>query len=159
MSLPARKTATVNDAPSETWTPGFVSGPNADEINKWVKETWENVGDLRDFNLFPTDVLVAHFERTKLPGSTLFAARQTKTEDRFQGKVGLILKLGTQAYVDAIDAKFHGFSPRAGDWAVYKNTDGREMDIVAAGKVTKTLVRVLKDGEIYLTVNRPDRVW
>lgn len=139
--------------------PGLITGPNTEDINLWVRKIWADIGDLDDFVLWPTDVVVAHWERTTLPGSRLLAAAATKREDRFQGKVGMVLKLGSNAFVDAPDAQFYGFTATVGDWVVYKNTDGREFDIVKTGSVTKTIARALKDGEIFMKVARPDRVW
>lgn len=143
----------------EVGVPGLVTGPGCDHINDWVRETWRKLGDVNDLGIFPTDVIVAHFQRTKLGSGVLLAAKQTQAEDKYQGKVGLVVALGGNVFVDAPDAQFYGFKVKIGDWVVYKNSDGREQELCAPATADRVLTRVLKDGEVYMTVPRPDRVW
>lgn len=46
-------------------------------------------------------------------------------ENRWQGKVGLCVALGPQAYVDdGADVKFHGQKIEVGDWVWFRPSDG-----------------------------------
>lgn len=140
--------------------PGTITGPAADPVNAWVADVWKKIGDINDIQLFPTDVIVAHYERKTVGGSgRILAAPSTQKEDRYQGKVGLVVRVGTEAFNNAPDAQFFGFRADVGDWAVYRHNDGREMGLCVPGTSDTVLIKVLKDGEIFMTVPRPDRVW
>lgn len=112
------------------------------------------------YTCFPTDVIVAKFQRTHLGTSgKLLAAPATSREDRWQGKVGLVIKLGNHAFHDDSDASFFGFSLTVGNWAVYRNTDGFDFDICIPGTTDRIECRRLKDGEVFGKVQRPDLIW
>ena len=50
-------------------------------------------------------------------------------ENRFQGKMGLVLKLGPLAFQDDANAKFGGVQIEVGDWVMYRPSDGIELFI------------------------------
>lgn len=142
--------------------PGMIRDTDslAIKINEWVTKVWEQSGGVDDLTIFPTDIIVAHFKRDYVGSSgKLYAAAPTQKEDQYQGKVGLVLAVGSNAFVDAPDAAFYGFRPAVGQWVVYKATDGRDMEICKPASTDKVLIRLLKDGEISMIVPRPDRVW
>src|SRR5215831_8874873 len=78
---------------------------------------------------------------------TLHMPDRTHAEDRFQGKVGLVVKLGPLAFKDDSVAKFGGKTLNVGDWVFYSASDGYEMfsvDQTDAG----TSCRVFEDTQI-----------
>lgn len=97
---------------------------------------WDAAGDLSDYEVFHNLVLVATYVApphvVKGPsGEDVIIHRTDKgmQEDRFQGKVGLVLKIGPTAFQDDSVAKFGGVVVEPGDWVMYRPTDGTELFI------------------------------
>lgn len=89
----------------------------------------ERVGDLIDYEIFHNLVLVAtHIPSEKTAGGIIKPDRSLQ-EDRFQGKVGLVLKYGPMAFVDDNVARFGGITVEPGDWVVFRTSDAMEFFI------------------------------
>ena len=111
------------------------------------------IGDLSDFQVFHNEVVVAVYfrpQKTKggiiLPGSNL-------DEDKWQSKVGLVVKMGPDAFEDDSGTWFKGVKVKPGDWVWFKPSDGFNLT------VNKVMCRALKDQLIRGTVSHPDQVW
>lgn len=90
------------------------------------KEILESVGKLDDYDVFHNLVLVAtHIAAEKTQGGVYLPDRSL-AEDRFQGKVGLVLKVGPLAFVDDKVVQFGGKTVERGQWVVYRPSDGIE---------------------------------
>ena len=63
----------------------------------------------------------------------VFLSQSIQDEDRlehyWQGKVGLIVAMGPQAYEDADDVTFHGTRNAVGDWVWFRPSDGMFCDV------------------------------
>jgi len=101
-----------------------------------AKPLLEAAGDLSDYEVFHNLVLVATYVTPprvmKGPNGEdiiLHRTDRSQEEDRFQGKVGLVLKCGPIAFSDDGAAKFGGVKVQYGDWVVYRPTDGFELYI------------------------------
>lgn len=140
--------------------PGMLVGtdPMAASINEWVRGVWERLGPDSGLTLFPTDILVAHYVRDRVGRGHIIAAHQTQNEDKYQGKCGLVVAVGSEAFKDAPDTRFYGFKAEVGEWVIYKNSDGRDLEFVPP-KGEKLLMRSLRDGEIFMKASRPDQIW
>ena len=55
------------------------------------KEIWDQLGNIDDIELFNTQVMVAIYVRPEKTASGLFLAAQTRDEDKWQGKTGLVI--------------------------------------------------------------------
>lgn len=118
-----------------------------------AEEIRRQVGDLSKIDIFANQVLIGVYKRPEQTKSGLFLADVTRDEDEHQGKVGLVLKKGPQAYVDSDDYRFsEDEKVNIGDWAVMWVTDGRKI------KINEQLCRVVKDVEIRMRVPKPDVV-
>ena len=89
------------------------------------------VGDLSNVDLMGNRVLLAIYiapEKTK--GGIIRSSGSLK-EDVYQGTVGLVLKMGAQAFCDDPDnkVKFHGQSVNIGDWVVFRPGDAKRIQI------------------------------
>lgn len=95
------------------------------------KEIMEQFGDmLDDVDVFKALVLVATFQRDKLgKNSKLLAANTTKKEDIYQGRVGLVVRIGPLAFVDNKDVQFAGKRVDPGDFCFYTPADGKRLQI------------------------------
>ena len=114
--------------------------------------------ELSQIRILPTHVLVATYIRDRV-SANLLAAAPTKHEDRWQGKVGLVLKLGENAFESGHGIDFGNFSVGVGDFAVYRNSDGWEIGIVPFGKIEPVLCRLIPDEEVMAKVTRPELVY
>jgi len=86
---------------------------------------WDEIGDLSGIEVLYQNVLVAVYERKEgMTAGGIIAPAKVFEEDQYQSKVGLVLKVGPQAFVDQPDMKypvfFHGYAAKPGDWVVYK---------------------------------------
>lgn len=122
-----------------------------------VSESMKNdlltkVGDISGMSLTGNQVLVGIYVRDKI-GSIIMSDVSQK-EDQYQGKVGLILKIGEKAF-DREWQKLYGDSvvPKVGDWVTYKVYDGWQQ------KVNGYACRQLDDSSIKSVVNHPDLVY
>lgn len=131
--------------------------PKFDPEDNTRQDTFRQLGDLDDIELFFNDVLVAKYIRTKV-SANLQAAPETEREDNWQGVVGLVLKLGPRAFVDDDNNKFHGIKPAVGDWVLYRNSDGWDKGIQFVGEYTWAKCRIIQDVHIRGRVKYPGRL-
>lgn len=117
------------------------------------KDIIDAVGNLDDFKLFNMQVLVGIYIRPQKTASGIYLTDKTTDEDRYQGKVGLILKTGPMAFVEDEPQWFKDMNINVGDWAVFKPSDGWAITINGYA------CRILDDRAIRGTVERPDMVW
>lgn len=114
----------------------------------------QKVGDLSKIDIFANQVLLGVYQRPERTKSGLILADRTRAEDEHQGKVGLVLKVGPQAFVDSDDYHFtEAEKVKKGEWVVMWVTDGRKIGI------NDQLCRVVKDFEIRMRIASPDMVF
>ena len=87
------------------------------------------IGDLSSFELFNNQILVATYIRPKMTKSGILLADQTTDEDRYQSKVGLLLKTGPRAFEPNADGWFDGESFNLDDWLVFRPSDGWQITV------------------------------
>jgi co-chaperonin GroES (HSP10) len=88
----------------------------------------KSAGPLTDYEVFHNLVLVA----TYMPGEkigSIIIPDVSMAENRFQGKMGLVLKCGPLAFKDDDQARFGGIDVEVGDWVLYRPSDGIELFI------------------------------
>lgn len=110
-------------------------------------EITEKIGDLSKIELFGPEVLVATYVRPEKTAGGIIQTSKTRDEDNWQGKVGLVLKTGSDAFFgDGRDLK-------VGDWVFYRPSDGFDM------QVNGVRCRLLKDNSIRGRLPNPDILW
>ena len=132
-----------------------------------AKPLWDAAGDLSDYEVFHNLVLVATYiappKVLKGPGGESIILHQTDKsheEDRFQGKIGLVLKLGPVAFVDDSVAKFGGVIVQPGDWVIYRPSDGHELFIRDRSKSNEGLsCRLIEDTFVRGRVKDPSLIY
>jgi len=119
------------------------------------QELIENVGDISDIEMFNTQVLVAIYVRPQKTKSGIILTDKTIDEDRYQGKVGLILKKGPDAFIDSEGKWFANVSFSVGDWVVFRPSDGW------AVSVNGQPCRILDDVSVKMRIKSqsPDKIW
>jgi len=112
-----------------------------------------DLGDISDVEVFNNQILVAVYIRPQKTRSGIILTDKTTEEDRYQSKVGLVIKKGPQAFLDKSGEWFKGVSIEEGDWIVFRPADG--WSIV----VNNVLCRMIDDVNIKGRISHPDQVW
>ena len=112
-----------------------------------------DLGDIKDFEIFNNQVLCAVYVRPQKTKSGIYLTSQTVDEDRIQGKVGLIVKTGPDAFTDDSGQWFTDMNIELSDWVVFRPSDGWSVT------VNGVLCRILDDTNVRGRVQHPDQVW
>jgi len=118
-----------------------------------AQEIINSVGDLKDFELFNNQLLVGIYIRPQKTKSGIILTDKTVEEDRYQGKVGLVLKVGPTAFIDEKGEWFKGVVVSEGDWVVFRPSDGWALSIEGQP------CRILEDYTVRARIQQPDAVW
>jgi len=113
----------------------------------------QQAGDISNVEVFNNQLLVAVYVRPTKTKSGIYLTQQTTDEDKFQSKVGLVLKMGSSAFQDDTGEWFNGVKIKEGDWIVFRPSDGWSIT------VNGQLCRMIDDINVKGRVDQPDRVW
>lgn len=128
--------------------PHMIMSHDEDPKNKLLDE----LGDLSEIELFHNQVLLAVYIRPQKTKSGLYLTDKHTDEDRFQSKVGLLVKSGPQAF-EQDGNWFSGVDFKDHDWLVFRPSDGWSIT------VNGVLCRIFDDINIRGRVPHPDAVW
>lgn len=129
--------------------PPMIMEHSVDPQDAILKE----IGDISQVEVFNNQLLVAVYIRPQKTKSGIYLTDKTTDEDRFQSKVGLVLKMGPMAFDDNTGQWFNGVQVNVGDWIVFRPSDGWSIT------VNNVLCRMIDDMNIKGRVDHPDRVW
>ena len=124
-------------------------------------------GDLSEYEVFNSQVLVGVYIRPEKTASGLIMTTKTRDEDKFQGKVGVILKMGPRAFKDDNGVWFKDAVFNVGDWVVFRASDGWAITVpIMPGTADDTdidgkgfLCRLMEDTAIRMRIPHPDAVY
>ena len=114
---------------------------------------FEAVGDLSGYDIFHNQILVAIYVRPEKTAGGIYRPNQNVEEDEYQGKVGLVVKVGPTAFLDTQDEEFHGQNVKVGDWIVLRTGDGWQLTI------RDTACRILTDRAVRLRIQNPGDIF
>ena len=117
------------------------------------KELLDKLGDISGIEFFNTHVLCAIYMGSDKTAGGVFIPDKHRDENRYQSKVGLVVKTGPSAFMPADGWWESGDVPCVGDWVIFRASDGWDMDI---GGVQ---CRMLSDTAIRGRIDKPDRLW
>jgi co-chaperonin GroES (HSP10) len=112
----------------------------------------EEIGSLDEMELFNNQILVAIYIRPEKSAGGIIYTDKARDEDKWQGKVGLVMKMGPSAFVGD-DDWFKDVNVKVGDWVVFRHSDGWNLE------VNGTACKVLNDISIKGKIPHPDFVW
>ena len=118
-----------------------------------ANEIRKRIGDISQIEVLHNQILVGVYIRPEKTKGGILLTPQTRDEDRYQGKAGLVLKKGPLAFVDDDNNKFHGQNVDVGDWVFYRVSDG--FPLVLNG----TLCRLLEEVHVKGKIPSPDVVF
>jgi co-chaperonin GroES (HSP10) len=107
------------------------------------------VGDLSGFELIGDRVLVGIFMRPEKTKGGIIRPDMNKEEDVWQGKVGLVLKSGPDAFKNPETGELYEQAFNPGDWCVFFVGDGRAM------QVKDMPCRIVKDTSLIAKIEDP----
>lgn len=112
----------------------------------------EEIGDLSKVELFHNQVLLAVYLRPTKTKSGLILTDNHVDEDRYQSKVGLLVKKGPAAF-EQDENWFNGMTFHDHDWLVFRPSEGWSIT------VNNVLCRIFDDVNIKGRVADPDAVY
>lgn len=120
-----------------------------------LSETERHLGALGDFKdtIYHSQVLCMTYIQPEKTAGGIYLSDQTIQEDRFQGKIALVVAMGPGAFEDDKIAQFHGQKPKVGDWVLVRPSDG--MEIFFNGNT----LRLFQDVDIRMQVTDPRDYW
>lgn len=113
------------------------------EIQKAVKPLVDNM------EVMGPQVLIAVYVRPEKTAGGILLTDNTRNEDNYQGKIGLVLKVGPIAFQEDDGHKFP-VAPKVGDWVMYRVGDTFEFTL------GKWRFRLAEDVMIKAIVQKPD---
>lgn len=117
------------------------------------------IGDFSDYDVGPQKLLVMTYIRPEKTRGGIYRTDQSLAEDRFQGKVGLVLKVGPLAFEDDGIHRFGGFTVKEGDWVQFRPSDGTEFFHVTENGRDGVPCRLLSDTHILGKPQDPEKVF
>ena len=126
----------------------------AEAVGDPKEQIFKAVGDIENEVVLHSQVLVATRPGSQYhPGTKILRTDRSLQEDQFQGTIGLVLKVGPGAYVDAPGAQFHGMKIEEGDWVLCRPSDGMSLYI------REVPCRLFEDVHIKIKVHDPEIYW
>jgi len=121
--------------------------------DKDPKETLlDQIGDISDIELFHNQVLLAVYLRPEKTKSGLILTADHLDEDRYQSKVGLLIKRGPLAF-EQDGNWFTGMTFQDHEWLIFRPSDGWSIT------VNGVLCRIFDDISIKGRAPHPDSVY
>jgi hypothetical protein len=101
----------------------------------------DEVGSFCDgLTMLGADVFIVMYERvgnreSKTAGGIILVNKEggTSSEDKFQGKVGLVMKMGPIAFKEDDFHQWGGIAPKVGDWVIVNVSQTFSFDIPVYG--------------------------
>lgn len=113
----------------------------------------KKIGDITGVNVFNNSVLVALYIRPEKTKSGIYVTQNYRDEDRIQGKSGLIVKMGANAFVDETGNWFKNASVGLHDWVIFRPADGWSLTVNGVS------CRLIDDTAIRGKIDSPDAIW
>lgn len=129
--------------------PYMIMDHEIDPREKILKE----IGDLSEIEIFNNQLLIAVYLRPEKMKSGLHLPDSNRAEDKFQSKVGLLVKTGPSAFEDDTGAWFKDLKINLYDWLVVRPADSWSITI------NGVLCRVVEDSLVKMRVPHPDAAW
>lgn len=116
-------------------------------------EIVERLGNISGIELFNNQILCAVYVRPNKTKSGIYLSDKTVDEDRYQGKVGLLVAAGPEAFNDSNGEWFNGVKFSMLDWIVFRPSDGWSIN------VNGVLCRMMSDTQVKARISSPDQIW
>lgn len=124
-------------------------------------ELLAKIGNISHIRLMHNMVLVATYVRPNKTAGGILLTANTRKEDEYQGKVGLVIAKGPLAFKDDRQNEFHGQDVALHDWITYRQSDGWQLVLRGKTKNHEDAhggwhCRMLQDIDIRAVISHPD---
>jgi co-chaperonin GroES (HSP10) len=116
-------------------------------------EHFARLGNIDKLEVCHNQVVCLIYRRPEQTQSGIILPDQNRDEDKYQGKVGLIVKMGPSAFQPNEQGWVWPGDIGIGDWVYYRASDGWSLS------VNQQECRQLDDTDIRGRIDEPDRVW
>jgi co-chaperonin GroES (HSP10) len=130
------------------------------------QEILDRLGDLEHFEIAQNEVLIAIYRRPEKTAGGIILTHNSLKEDLYQGKVGLVVKIGSACQFVRTDAKTgitYGIPIALHDWVVVRPSDSWALDVNGDPNTLKredfVPCRLVYDDQIRGKVANPQVVW
>jgi co-chaperonin GroES (HSP10) len=120
------------------------------------RELLKAIGDISDIEVLNDRILIAIYRHEGMTKGGIIASTKTEDESDYQGKVGLVLKIGPLVNVEG-KSQTRGAELKIGDWVVVNPSSGLSMHAGQHG--SSRMLRMLVEKDIHMRVKRPDAIW
>lgn len=108
---------------------------------------------LDGMDVMSNQILVGIYIRPEKTKGGILLTDATRDEDKWQGKIGIVLKKGPLAFQNDDRNDFAGQNVEVGDWVLYRVSDGFSLDVKNAH------CRLLEDVHIKGRVTDPSVIY
>ena len=138
------------------------------EVQKYdpKRELLDLLGDISGIEIAQNEVLLAIYMRQEKTAGGIILPHQNLKEDRYQGKCGLVVKIGSACRFLRQDEKTdvrYGLDIKLHDWVVVRPSDSWALDInsdLEALKIENFVAcRLIYDDQIRMRVTDPRMIW
>jgi len=137
-----------------------------DSSEEQKREILKKLGDLSEFEIAQDEALLAIYQRPELTAGGIALVSQTLKEDIYQGKVGLVVRIGEHCqfeYVDPYSGLKAGIPISLHDWVVVRPSDTWALDVNmhsdTLSKKDFVACRLVKGRNIRAKIPHPGVVW
>jgi len=133
-----------------------VSAPKTKALSEATdpkRALFEAVGDLSGIDVFHNQILLALYIRPEKTSGGIIRPGQNVVEDEYQGKVGLVVKIGPTAFVSSENTDFMNQNIQIGDWLIYRVGDGWPV------MINGTACRMLTDRSVKMRTKTPEIIF
>lgn len=123
-----------------------------DSLDQKVEAIKKKVGDLSKHNPMFNMVLLAAYVRPSVTKGGIIRPNENVEEDIWQGKTGLVLKHGPDAFQDSEEYSFNGQRAEVGEWVVFKTGDAWQLTI------NDWPCRLVRDSAIRMKTDDPSSI-
>lgn len=108
---------------------------------------------LEDIELYPTNIMVATYRRPERTEGGVYLTEKSLDEDMYQGAAGLVLKVGSAAFLETDTVTFAGFKVEPLDWVTFRPVHG------SAREIAGIHCRFIDPRHIDAKIKDPTLVW
>lgn len=130
------------------------------------QEIIDKLGDLSGVEIAQNEVLLAIYMRPEKTAGGIILTHNSLKEDRYQGKVGLVVKIGSgcQFVRQSQDGtRTFGIDIKLHDWVAVRTSDSWTLDVNTDPRALKleefVPCRLVFDDQIRLRVAAPGMIW
>lgn len=126
----------------------------------------DKLGDISSVEIAQNEVLLAIYRRPEQTPGGIYLTPKDLNEDRYQGKVGLVIKIGSACRFQRTDAQtgaIYGLDIQLHDWVVVRTSDTWTLDLNSDAKALQlkdfVACRLAYDDQIRMRVPNPGMVY